>query len=207
MTLVDLLSAGVAGTSWLEITANVINLVSIGLATRNSVHTWWTGLVGCGLFAALFGLSRLYADVTLQLFYIITSLLGWWQWLHRDGRRSERPITRIGVAQLAWLLPGGVTVAVVYGVLLHRFTDAYAPFVDSVLLVLSVIAQLLLMRRKLETWIFWVLVNSIAAPLYASRGLWLTAIFYVAFWGNAFAGYFHWRRLFRQQEAGSGGSP
>jgi nicotinamide mononucleotide transporter len=42
--------------------------LAIFLAGRNSVHTWWTGIVGCGLFALLSFQSNLYADVLLQAF-------------------------------------------------------------------------------------------------------------------------------------------
>jgi nicotinamide mononucleotide transporter len=58
-----------------------------------------------------------------------------------------------------------------------------------------VIAQLLLMRRRIETWPFWVVVNLIAVPLYASRGLQLTAALYAAYFFNALWAWRHWRRL------------
>ena len=184
---------------WIEISANLVNLLSIVLATRNSVHTWWTGIAGCALFGWLFFTAQLYADVTLQLFFVITGVLGWWQWLHRDGQRIERPITRTAARQLTWMIPTGIVASLAYGALLHRFTDAYAPFLDSALLALSVTAQLLLMQRKLETWIFWFLANTLAVPLYASRELWLTAFFYALFWFNAPIGFVRWRREFASE--------
>jgi len=85
-------------------------------------------------------------------------------------------------------------VAAGYGLLLHRFTDAYAPFVDSGVLVFSVIAQFLLMQRRLQCWWFWLLVNSIAVPLYASRELYLTAGLYACYWINALVAYRHWKK-------------
>lgn len=193
MTLPEILR----DTLWLEIAANTVNLVSIVLATRNSIHTWWTGILGCVLFACLFFTSRLYADVTLQLFFIITSVIGWWYWLHHRGHREARPITRCAPAELILSVPFGGLAAVGYGWLLHRFTDAYAPFVDSAVLALSVAGQVLLMRRKLETWIFWFLANTFAVVLFSSRELWITAFFYLLFWLNAPLGFFRWLREFR----------
>lgn len=179
---------------WLEIAANAANLLSIALATRNSIHTWWTGILGCVLFAALFALSRLYADLTLQMFFIATSLLGWWQWRHHRGKIEPRPITRAAPREFVIALPLAAAAALAYGWLLHRFTDAYAPFLDSLVLALSVAAQWLLMRRKLETWLLWFAVNTLAVPLFASRDLWLTAFFYTLFWLNAPLGFLRWRR-------------
>ena len=62
------------------------------------------------------------------------------------------------------------------------------------MLTFSVLAQLLLMRRKLETWYGWLLVNTLAVPLFVSRELYLTAFIYVLFWFNAWYGLYCWRR-------------
>jgi nicotinamide mononucleotide transporter len=77
---------------------------------------------------------------------------------------------------------------------LHRYTAAYLPYVDSAVLGLSVVAQCLLMLRKLETWPWWLAVNTLSVPLFASRGLWLTAALYTAYWFNAGYGWWRWRR-------------
>jgi nicotinamide mononucleotide transporter len=82
----------------------------------------------------------------------------------------------------------------VYGWLLHRFTNAYLPYIDSAVLSLSVISQCLLMRRKLETWPFWLAVNTVSVALFASRGLLLTAALYAGYWLNAWYGWWRWHR-------------
>lgn len=181
-------------TSVLEVAANATTAVSILLAARNSVHTWWTGIAGCALFALLFHRTQLYADVALQLFFVATSVLGWWQWL-RGGQDAPLPITRAPTGMFVWMLPLAAVCTAAYGALLHAYTDAYAPFVDAAVLSLSIAAQLLLMRRRLQTWWFWLAVNSIAVPLYASRGLSLTALLYAGYWVNAMLALRHWRRL------------
>ena len=89
----------------------------------------------------------------------------------------------------------GTLGALGYGVLPHRFTDAYAPFLDSTVLAFSIVAQLLMMRRHVQSWPFWLLVNSIAVPLYASRGLYLTSVLYAVYWINAVVSWRHWLHL------------
>ena len=180
--------------STIEIAANAVTTASILLAARNSVHTWWLGVIGCMLFAAIFYQAQLYADVALQGFFIATSLMGWWHWLR--GRNGAAP----AVSRAAWpqLLLGVMTAGAAtlgYGILLDRFTDAYAPFVDSAVLAFSVVAQILLMQRRVETWPVWLIVNSIAVPLFASRDLHLTAALYAAYWCNAWFGWYRWRQL------------
>jgi nicotinamide mononucleotide transporter len=90
-------------------------------------------------------------------------------------------------------------VALGYGYVLWRFTDAFAPFVDSLILTLSVAAQLLLMSRKYESWWFWLIVNTLSVALFSVRGLWVTAGLYTAFWINAVIATVHWRRLLASQ--------
>jgi len=176
----------------LEISANFVTSISILLAGRNSVHTWWAGIVGCLLFADLFYQAKLYADVLLQLFFLAASALGWWNWQYGE-RGHEKPVNRASITTIVVLLPFALLAAASYGYILHRFSDAYAPFLDSGILVFSVIAQWLMIQRRLECWAFWLLVNSIAVPLYANRELYLTAILYSVYWVNAVVAYRYWR--------------
>ncbi|QDQ29280.1 nicotinamide mononucleotide transporter [Chitinimonas arctica] len=176
-----------------ELAADITYGLSVWLAARNSVHTWWTGIVGCALFAWVFFHTQLYADVTLQGFYIVTSLMGWWHWLHgKNG--GQLPVRRTDRWTCVLATVAALLVAAGYGALLHRFTNAYAPFVDSLVLTFSVLGQLLLMGRRVENWYVWLVVDAIAVPLYISRELYLTAGLYAIFWFNAWYGLFSWRR-------------
>ncbi len=188
----------------LEIAANLVNLLAVLLAARNSVHTWTLGVVGCLLFGWMFYTVQLYADVLLQGFFIVTSLMGCWAWLRGDAG-TALPIGRIAPRDLLAMAALAVLVASGYALLLHHFTDAYAPWIDSLVLAFSVLAQFLLMRRRLENWVIWLLVNTLAVPLYASRGLHLTAALYLLFWFNAWYGLFRWRAELRSQ--GQAGVP
>jgi nicotinamide mononucleotide transporter len=180
----------------LEISANAITAISIVLAGRNSVHTWWTGMIGCVLFGALFYNNQLFADVVLQAFFFATSVYGYWIW-KRNPDRDERPITSSGVKVFGLCLAGAVIVTSVYGYILYRYTNAYAPFWDSAILAFSVVAQFLLMNRKIETWPFWMVVNTIAVPLYFGRGLHLTSGLYALYWGHAVIAFLYWRGLLK----------
>jgi nicotinamide mononucleotide transporter len=184
----------------LELLANAVNAFSILLAGRNSVHTWWTGIVGCLLFGRVFQTANLYADMTLQAFFITTSVIGWRAWVSGKAG-SELPIQRTATRQLAVMAAAALIVALGYGWLLHSFTDAWSPFVDSMVLTTSVLAQLLLMARRLETWPCWLLVNTLAVPLFWMRGLHLTSALYAGFWVNAAISLLHWRRLMATQAA------
>jgi len=181
-------------TNGWELAANAVNAASIILATLNSRHTWWTGIVGCLLFGWLFLSTQLYADATLQLFFIVTSAIGWWNWSRGDAG-EELPVRRSPPRMLVACAIAAVAVSIGYGWLLHALTDAFAPFADASVLALSVWAQLLLMGRRYETWWCWLAANTISVPLFLARGLNITALLYAAFWINAIVGVVRWKRL------------
>ena len=183
-----------------ELLANVLVTASIVFAARNSVHVWWTTIAGCAVFSFVFWDARLYADVVLQFFFIAISIAGWWNWVRGDrGRPAPVRWTRWNVLAL------GAVTALVFSAgwawFTSRHTDAAAPVPDSLVLGFSVLAQLLMMARRVENWIVWIGVNTIAVPLFWSRGLHLTAVLYAFYWGNAWWALFHWRRLAREVHA------
>ncbi|MFQ3282570.1 MAG: nicotinamide mononucleotide transporter [Reinekea sp.] len=175
----------------LEWSANAFYLVSIALAARNNIHTWWTGIIGTVLFSALFFKVQLYADVTLMVFYLGTSIYGWMYW--KKGNALS-PIRATAYKYIVLFTLSALVTTIIYGAILYWLTNAYAPFVDSAVLMFSVLAQLLLMKRRLETWIFWIVVDTLAVPLYISRELYLTGILYIGFWFNAWYGLYMWSK-------------
>lgn len=199
----------------LEIGANVFNLLSVWFSARNNVHTWWSGIVGCVLYAVLFLDVKLYADVTLQLFFVASCVIGWWNWKRGGLRRgrvdasdpdaviAELPITRVALLGAACMTALAILAAAGYGWLLLRWTDAANPFIDSTVLALSILAQLLMVARKIETWPVWFVVDCIAVPLYGSKGLWLTAAVYAFFLVLVVMGWMRWSRLIGRQAIGA----
>lgn len=181
----------------LEIFANISNLVSVYLANRNSVHTWWIGIIGGILYGVMFYEVKLYADVILQIFFILTNFYGWRAWLCGGANKEELPITRIAYRQLIAYVMLAAAVTFGHGFLLLKLTDASFPFVDSVILIFSIVAQFLLMKRKVESWIFWILVDLVAVPLYAAKELYLTSAIYFLFLINAVFGLLNWLKIRR----------
>jgi nicotinamide mononucleotide transporter len=181
----------------LEISAIVTTAICIFLAGRNNVNTWWIGIVACILFGVLFYQSQLYADVTLQVFFVITGFIGWYNW---SKKTTLNPISKTPIKQMLLYASLAIVVAFGYGYILHLYTDAYAPFIDSLVLTGSVLAQLLLMKRKVENWPIWLLVNTLSVPLYYNRELYVTSAMYAIFWINAAYSWYHWNQLMKQEK-------
>ena len=179
----------------LETAANLMTVVCIYLAGKNHSWTWPTGILASILFGVLFWNSQLYADVTLQGFFIWSSIAGWIVWAKNIRTLvpvPQTPINKASTTKMVVMLGSAVMVAGAYGFLLHKFTNAYAPWIDSLVLTLSIVAQLLLVARSVQNWPVWVAVNALSVPLYWSRELYMTSILYAVFFVHALWAWKQW---------------
>ncbi|WP_412062748.1 nicotinamide riboside transporter PnuC [Rubrivirga sp. IMCC45206] len=189
----------------LEIAANVALVASVYLARRNSVHTWWTGMVAVSLFAVLFAGAKLYADVVLQVFFLGTCVVGWWTWRFGGEGRTELPISTLAPRQRLAALAAVALAVLFFGTVFDRFTDAALPYPDSFILGGSVVAQLLMMRRVIDHWALWIAVDVVAVVVYGSKALVLTAGVYAVLLALCVQGIIEWRRLVAEQTGGTYG--
>lgn len=178
----------------IEIFANLFTVICIVLAGRNNVNTWWTGIVGTTAFGVLFYQNQLYADVTLQAFFVLTGILGWMAW---SSKKEPLPIVFESTRNMLYFAVIAVCIASLYGFMLHFYTDAYAPFIDSLVLTFSVFGQVTLMYRKVQSWYIWTFVNILSVPLYFSRELYLTAGLYSFFLIHAIYVSYTWTKKAR----------
>lgn len=178
-----------------EIAGNIFIVSSVFFAAKNNPYTWPLGIIGCALYALMFYDVKLYADVTLQIFFIITSIHGWILWKEHQSRPPVS-ITNVSQKQLAtFYVPLSLFLAIFYGTILHSYTDASLPFIDSFVLTLSITAQFLLIKRKLQTWYFWIAVDILSVGLYAYKDLYVTGFVYFLFLLNAFYGLYNWKKI------------
>lgn len=184
----------------LELLAFVTGAWSVWLAARNNPWTWPIGVANSALFVVVFVGARLYFDMSLNVFYVLSGLWGWWAWMYGGAARSEKPITSVRPAEfLAVLSVGAALTALMWhgGVLLN----GASPALDAITTGLSVVAQWLLMRRQIETWYVWIAADLVYIPMYFSRDLPLTAVLYAIFLLMCLRGLVEWRAIAGRQLA------
>lgn len=177
-----------------EIVGVILTLVSIWLATKENIWYYPTGLIALAIYTWLYWQAKLYAESLLQVICFALMFYGWYEWLYGGTRKTELPVMR--TPRWAWI--GGVTAgvlatAVTVAVQL-RYTDNPAPYVDSSIFAWSLVAQWMTARKWLESWVLWLIINTVSVPLYIVRELHLTAGLYVGLWVLAIMGYRDWRR-------------
>ena len=180
--------------SVIEIVAAVITAFSIWLATKENIWYWPTGIVSLVLYTWTFYQAKLYGETILQIICLGLMIYGWYEWLHGGEQREELPVSWTPKRAWAPLLVTGVAGTVGVALLMRRFTDNPAPWVDAGILVFSLVAQLMTARKWIENWILWVIINVISVYLYIDRKLYPTAVLYVVLLILAVVGYRKWKR-------------
>lgn len=186
------------GTSLIEQIAVLLGLINVTLIIRRSIWNYPFGLLMVVLYCKIFFDYALYSDSLLQIYFFAIQIYGLWNWLkHRDERglvtveRASRKLAGIS----AILAIVGVALL---GTVMMKLTDASYPYWDATIAVLSVIAQYLLSRRILESWVIWIIVDLLAISLFWIKGLHPTAVLYAVFLVLAVVGLRKWVTAWRQ---------
>ncbi len=183
------------GTDWFEFFGFVTGVMGVYFVTVEHIITWPIGLINVSLYAYVFFVSRLYADMTLQFFFFVLCVHGWYQWTRGGENKSNLRISRIETADWIKIVAFWALGFSIYYPLVKYFNGA-APFLDSTLTAGSIIAQLLLNRKKLENWIIWIILDILYIPLFLSRNLVATAVLYAILLCLAISGFISWRRSY-----------
>lgn len=177
-----------------EFAATILTVACILLGTARSLWQYPVGVASTILFFFVVYGARLYANAGLQVFFLAMQFYGWLYWLRGGPERRKPRITDFGFGRTALWTVITIMLSLGGGLILNRFTQAAMASLDAVVFGLSVLAQFMLDRKKVENWIVWGVVNAGSVWLYASRGLWMFAALYIALFVNCFVAWWLWRR-------------
>ncbi len=187
------------GSDWFEVAGFVTGVVAVYLVAIEHIWNWPIGIVNVLIYAYVFWNVRLYADMTLQIVFFVLAVHGWWSWLRGGTGGSKLEISRL--TAVGWTIAGAIVVVgtAVYKPIIEHYKGA-SPFWDTLLTVMSLVAQVLLNRKVLENWWFWIAIDLAYVPLYLSRKLYPTTFLYMIFLALAVQGWMNWSRTLRRAE-------
>jgi len=165
--------------------------ICVWLTVREHIWNWPIGLANNIFFFVLFFYTRLYADMALQVVYFGLGVYGWWNWLYGGTQHQELTVSR--TTRMEWL---ALLLAIPVGTWGLRelliWVNGSAPFWDSLTTALSLGAQYLLCRKRIENWFLWIAADVIYIPLYMVKALPLTGILYGVFLVMCILGFRQW---------------
>jgi nicotinamide mononucleotide transporter len=187
--------------TWLD-AVNVLALTTgvayAVLAARRSRLCWIAGAVSSLCAAFLSALSKLPMQAGLQVFYVGMAAYGWWSW----KRGSAAGEVVVGVWPPAWHLGAavilvGVSLASARWLRPGNFADW--PLLDSLTTWFSVWATWLTARARIESWLYWVVINAAMVFLFYVQDAWGLALLSLLLIAIAVGGFVAWRRRYQAQ--------
>lgn len=186
--------------SYVELIGTLFGLISVYLASKTHLLTWAIGIVNEVFLFVLFYQVQLYADMLLQIFFLVVTLYGWYNWQRQPEKKaitwnSGRENVFYVFAMLLTTLCLGYCLADIHLIFPLYFVQAAAyPYLDAGIMVSSVVATFLLARKKIETWLWWIAVDVSCVGLFYVKGIYFLSAEYLIFLGLAATGFRNWKK-------------
>ncbi|MCH4244665.1 nicotinamide riboside transporter PnuC [Acinetobacter gerneri] len=188
----------------LEIFSVIISIIGVALTIKRNMLCWWFNFLAFVLYAYIFYEVKLYGETILQFLFMIVNFYGFYHWLkgkQQDHEIRIEPITKqLVIIQMIMAAIGGV----IFGLVLHNFTDAAIPMLDSQLAAFSLLATYWTSRKHIATWVLWVFVDTIYVGMFIYKDLYPTAFLYAVFVGMAAFGWWQWSQVKKKQISQNG---
>ena len=182
---------------FLEITAVSMNIISVVYAKQNSILVYPTGIIGTGISVYILYNFSLLGDMIINGYFVIMSIYGWYYW---SRKRDEVFINNISILkkkeyiQMVLLVIGSVIFIYLVYVQFDKW-NSWTAYVDNTTTAIFFVAMWLMAKRKIESWLFWIIGDLITVPLYFYKGLTISSIQYLIFTVIAILGYLSWKKI------------
>jgi nicotinamide mononucleotide transporter len=188
----------------MELAGTVSAIMYLYLSVRENIWLWPVGFITSLLYLIVFFNSRLYADMGLQVYYLVVSVYGWFHWMgKKNGQKSiETYLPTISINLKQWLLYisliAGLTIFFYFLLLylpgLIDLPPSDLPLGDAFTTAGGIIATWMLARKMLENWLVWTVVNGFSLGMYIFKELYITVFLFVIYTVMAIVGYFKWKK-------------
>ena len=197
--------------SYVEFIGTILYLWSVWLIAKRNILTWAVGIVSVILYMILFYQIRLYSDTIEQIYYLGASVYGWWIW--NKSPKDYGQITHVKYSDsknlILWVVFTGI-ISVAFGYFMSRvhlflsviFPEAASfPYLDAITTIMSFSAMWLMAKKKIESWIYWIIVDVIGIWLYFVKDVKFLSLLYVILLIMAFNGLRMWHKSIQNNSA------
>ena len=169
-------------------------LASVWFSVKERIWVYPIGLISVSIYVYLSFIYGIYADMGINIYYVLMSIYGWYRWLQPSESGTAKEITRNSGKE--WLLSIVLFLLswVILFVILQRFTDSEIPLWDSLTTSLAIVGMWLMAEKKVEHWLFWIATDLLSIPLYYYKDLLLTSGQFFVFTILAVIGWLQWNK-------------
>lgn len=173
----------------IEIIAVIFSLSSVIFAVKNNIYTWPTAIIGVTFYSIFFYQNHIWGNMILQIPFLIQSIYGWSKWdLIEDDKvewleKHDRNILAIS----SFLLTTFITFILI-------MSGDKSPYFDGITTSFSLIAMTLLAKKKIDTWLYWIIADIMFLIFFLNEEQYLSVITYFVFLILAITGLKQWKR-------------
>jgi len=191
---------GILQTGWLEAIAVIAGVVSVWYSRKENVLVFPTGLINTTLYIYLSYKGNLFGEASVNLYYTLMSVYGWYLWT-RKKEDHQTPVLQITVSNQKEWIQQLLFFAVFYLVIFislsfakKAFAPEAIPWADAFASATAYTGMWLMAKKKVESWIWWILTNIASIPLYFVKGYAFTSVQFLILLLLAIAGLQSWRK-------------
>ena len=182
---------------YLELFAVIMNITSVFYAKRNNILVYPTGLIGTGIFVYILLNFSLLGDTIINAYFFSMSIYGWYFWSRKKDEVFINQVSTINRNEIKYLFILAFS-SLIFIYFVYDYFDKWnnwTAYVDNITTAIFFVAMWLMARRKIESWIFWIIGDLITVPLYFYKGLTISSIQYIIFLILAVLGYVSWKKI------------
>ena len=182
---------------YLELFAVIMNITSVVYAKRNNILVYPTGLIGTGIFVYILLNFSLLGDTIINAYFFSMSIYGWYFWSRKKDEVFVNQVSTINRNEIKYLFILAIS-SLIFIYFVYDYFDKWnnwTAYVDNITTAIFFVAMWLMARRKIESWIFWIIGDLITVPLYFYKGLTISSIQYIIFLILAVLGYISWKKI------------
>lgn len=194
--------SGLQQTTWLEAIAVVAGIASVLFSRKENILVYPVGLVNTVIYIYLSFKGQLFGEASVNLYYTVMSIYGWWLWLRKDAQQHvlvhiEFSDRRTWFQQLAFFAVCYLLIYAALNYLKQEFAPGAIPGADAFASASAFTGMWLMARKKVESWWWWIITNTASIPLYFTKGFVFTSVYYFILLILAVMGLMEWRRKAR----------
>jgi nicotinamide mononucleotide transporter len=192
--------------NYIEIIGALTGLLFLYFEYKENYLLWPVGIISAGFYIVVFFDAKFYADMSLQLYFFVVSIYGWYYWWKVERKKNSNkteegnmPILKSSARELILFSFITLVLSTIIYFILKKYTDSPVPLGDSFVTALSIVATWMLTRKYLEQWHFWIIANAVSVYLFLQKQLYPTAIFYLVLTIISVAGFWKWNNHYKIQ--------
>jgi len=200
---------------WIASIAAITGILCVVFVGKGKISNYLFGLISVSLYAYTSYTYQLYGEMQLNLFvYVPVQFIGFYVW--RKHMTSENTVNNAGVEEVIaksltakqWAMVIGIVVVGTYAYSLWlTHLESALPQLDGATVVISLVAQVLMILRYREQWALWILVNILTIALWATMYFKTgdtslpLLVMYMMYLCNSIYGYYNWTQLVKKHQA------